>query len=62
MFILSQFKEFFEAFVLHFYLILVVPVNASIRLTDKEWTDDFLNTTSDVFTNLTRQLQIQVIQ
>ncbi|XP_022784712.1 protein sidekick-1-like isoform X2 [Stylophora pistillata] len=38
----------------------VVPINASVQLINKEWTDDFLNLTSSSFMNLTKQLQTQV--
>ncbi|RMX41265.1 hypothetical protein pdam_00012375, partial [Pocillopora damicornis] len=38
----------------------VVPINASVRLINKEWTDELLNSTSIFFMNLTKQLQTQV--
>ena len=42
------------------YVGSVVPINATVRLPGKNWTSDLLNTTSDAFSNLSKELQIKV--
>ena len=42
------------------YLFSVVPINTTVRLTNKRWTDDLSNTTSEAFRNLSRILEINV--
>ena len=38
----------------------VVPINTTFRLPGKNWTTDLLNTASEAFSNLSKQLQIKV--
>lgn len=38
----------------------VVPINTTVRLPGENWTGDLLNTTSEAFRNLSKQLQIKV--
>lgn len=46
--------------VFSFYVGSVVPINTTVRLPGENWTADLLNTTSDAFSNLSKQLQIKV--
>ncbi|KAJ7375164.1 hypothetical protein OS493_001902 [Desmophyllum pertusum] len=40
----------------------VVPINTTVRLTNKRWTDDLSNTTSEAFRNLSRILEINAVK
>ena len=42
------------------YVGSVVPINTTARLPGKNWTADLLNTTSEAFSNLSEQLEINV--
>lgn len=59
--ILSYFmsRDFFICF-LCFHVCSVVPINATIRLPNEEWSDELSNTTSEAFMNLSRKLEINV--
>ena len=43
-----------------FHIGTVVPVNVTVRLPDQRWREDLSNTTSELFINLSRKLEIGV--